>query len=78
MKGSRLSFSYFAAFLFSAKETANAIYIEARNQPIWKESPWNVLKIYVSKALCLLNKNLEILGAPKQRNCILPTSKVCL
>ena len=46
-------------------------------KPTNMESPRNVLKIYMSKALDLLNKNLVILGAPKQRNCLLPTSKVC-
>ena len=52
-------------------------YSNRSEKPSNMESPWNVLKIYVSKALGLLNKNLVILGAPQQRNCLLPTSKVC-
>ena len=52
-------------------------YSNRSEKPTNMESPWNVLKIYVSKALGLLNKNLVILGAPQQRHCLLPTSKVC-
>ena len=52
-------------------------YSNRSEKPSNMESPWNVLKIYVSKALGLLNKNLVILSAPQQRNFLLPTSKVC-
>ena len=52
-------------------------YSNRSEKPTNMESQWNVLKIYVSKALSLLNKNLVILGAPNRCNCILPTSKVC-
>ena len=52
-------------------------YSSRSEKPTNMESPWNVLKIYVSKALGLLNKNSVILDAPEQRNCLLPTSKVC-
>ena len=46
-------------------------------KPTNVESQWNLLKLYVSKALGLLNKNLVILCTPKRCNCLLSISKVC-
>ena len=46
-------------------------------KPTNVESQWNLLKLYVSKALGLLNKNLIILCTPKRCNCLLSISKVC-
>ena len=69
-------FFIFCSILVFCKRNSKC-YSNRSEKPINMESPWNVLKIYVSKALGLLNKNLVILGAPKQRNCLLPTSKVC-
>ena len=70
------AFFIFCSILVFCKRNSKC-YSNRSEKPTNMESPWNVLKIYVSKALGLLNKNLVILGAPKQRNCLLPTSNVC-
>ena len=70
------AFFIFWSILVFCKRNSEC-YSNRSEKPTNMESPWNVLKIYVSKALGLLNKNLVILGAPKQRNCLLLTSKVC-
>ena len=46
-------------------------------KPTNVESQWNLLKLYVSKAFGLLNKNLIISCTPKRCNCLLSISKVC-
>ena len=69
-------FFIFCSILVFCKRNSEC-YSNRSEKPTNMESPRNVLKIYMSKALDLLNKNLVILGAPKQRNCLLPTSKVC-
>ena len=69
-------FFIFCSILVFCKRNSEC-YSNRSEKPTNMESPWNVFKLYMSKALDLLNKNLVILGTPKQRNCLLPTSKVC-
>ena len=71
-----VAFFIFRSILVFWKRNSEC-YSNWNEKPTNVESRWNLPKLYVSKALGLLNKNLVILGAPKSCNCLLATWKVC-